>query len=144
MNAVLCTTAFIPNDALIAPPIPPIANSIMDSAMLENSGSRHGSLPSQSSHPVAPRARPPTSIDAVTVNAVMKLGNRIANVRNVWSSFQPAETPGSMNWWWKPTGVENRMNSTNTSLASGSLNNFPPTTWGSSVYQITYAGNSQK
>ena len=99
MNAVLCTTAFMPNDALIAPPIPPTANRIIDSATLENSGSRQGSLPIQSTRPVAPCIRPATSSDAVTVKAVMKLGNRIANVRNVCSSFHPADTPGSMNWW---------------------------------------------
>src|SRR6266542_2940597 len=109
----------------MAPPIPPTAKRIIDSATLENSGSRHGSLPIQSSRPVAPCMRPATSIDAVTVNAVMKLGNRIAKVRNVCSSFQPADTPGSMNWWWKPTGVENRMNRTKTRRASGSLNSLP-------------------
>src|SRR6266496_1371176 len=144
MNAVLWTTAFIPNEALIAPPSPPTANKIIESATLENSGSRQGSLPSQSSSPVAPCIRPATSIEAVTVNAVTKLGNRMPNVRNVCSSFHPADTPGSMNWWWKPTGVDSTMNSTNTSRASGSLNSFPPATRGSTVYQITYAGNSQK
>ena len=73
----------------------------------------------------------------MTVNAVTKLGNRIPNVSRVWSSFQDAGIPGSMNWWWKPTGVDRMMNRTKTSRASGSLNSFPPATRGSTVYQTT-------
>jgi len=46
-----------------------VKESLLD-AMLENSGSRHGSFPIQSTRPVAPRMRPATSIDAVTVKAV--------------------------------------------------------------------------
>ncbi len=68
------------------------------------------------------------------VNAVMKLGSRIAYVFSVCASFQLPEMPGSMNWWCRPTGVENRMNSTNTTRASGSLNSLPPTARGSTAY----------
>ncbi len=86
---------------------------------------------------MAPRSRPATSSDAVTVNAVTKLGNRIPNVSTVCSSFHDAGTPGSMNWWWNPTGVESTMNSTNTSRASGSLNSLPPAALGSTAYHTT-------
>src|SRR5216117_2212960 len=127
---------------LIAPPMPPTPNNNIDSATLENSGSFHGKCGSQSSSPVAPLARPATSIDAVTVNAVTKLANRIPNVSTVWNSFHEAGMPGSMNWWWKPTGVERTTNHTNTSRASGSLNSFPPATFGRIVYHTTYAGRS--
>src|SRR4026209_1320310 len=49
-------------------------------ARAEKSGPPQGVWPIQSSQPVAPRARPATSSDAVMVNAVTKLGNRIAKV----------------------------------------------------------------
>ena len=117
---------------------------IMLSSTDATRGLFHGSFQIQSNHPVAPRMRPATSSEAVTVNAVTKLGNRMAKVAMVCAIFQPAAIPGSMNWWWKPTGVDRMMNSANTIRASGSLNNLPPASRGRTVYHTTYAGSSQK
>src|SRR6266498_4785025 len=90
IHAVLCTTEFIMYDALMAPPMPPTAKSSIARTTLENVGFAHGSLPSQSSRPLAPLARPAASIEAVIVNAVMKLGNRIHIVIIEWRNFHGA------------------------------------------------------
>ena len=66
--------AFMPNEALIAPPHPPIAKSSIDRMTLDTSGSPHGNRRIQPNNPVPPRARPASSSDAMMVNAVTKLG----------------------------------------------------------------------
>jgi hypothetical protein len=59
---------------LIIPPNTPNTNAIMPSATDAKIGSRQGSCPIQSKSPVAPFIRPATSSDAMTVNAVTRLG----------------------------------------------------------------------
>ena len=70
------------------------------------------------------------------VNAVTMLGNEMIIVLKVWSSFHPAGIPGSWNWWWNPTGVENTRNRAKTIRPSGSENSLPPASRGSTAYQI--------
>ena len=87
---MLWITAFMPNEALIAPPQPPIANSSIDRITLLTSGSPQGRRRIQPNSPVPPRSAPAISSEAMIVKAVTKLGYRINSVLNVWNSFQPA------------------------------------------------------
>jgi hypothetical protein len=58
----------------MAPPNPPRIKAIIDSAIDAKNGSDHGRRPIQSNSPRAPFRRPATSSDAMTVNAVTRLG----------------------------------------------------------------------
>ena len=62
----------------MAPPNPPSAKVIIESATLAKNGSRHGRRAIQPNRPVPPRARPACSSDAITVKAVTRLGNMMA------------------------------------------------------------------
>ena len=75
---------------------------------------------------------------------VSKLGKNTAKVNTVCTSFHPSWMPGSVNWWWKPVGVEKSTNSTNATRAIGSLNSLPPACFGTITYHEMYAGSSQK
>src|SRR6266540_2457176 len=144
MYAVLWTTRFMLNEALMRPPIPPPAKRIIASTCAATDGSPHGSFPNQAIQPLPPRARPPLSSDATTVKNVSRLGKNTANVRNACTIFQPWWMPGSVYWWWKPSGVERTRNRMNEVRANGSLKSLPPAWRGASVYQEMYAGRSQK
>ena len=54
-----------------------------------------------------------------------------------WIHFHACGTPGSTNWWWKPTGTDTIRNIQNASRASESLNSLPPACLGSMPYQET-------
>ena len=97
IHDVLCTTAFMPNEALIAPPHPPKAKSSIEKMTLDTSGSLHGSFLIHPNNPWPPLALPATSREAMIVNAVTKLGYRIQSVLNVCSIFHSVAIPGSMN-----------------------------------------------
>ena len=81
---VLCITAFMPNDALMAPPQPPMR----EQQHRQDHAARPADRPRaaariQPNSPVPPRARPAISSDAMIVKAVTKLGYRINSVLNV-------------------------------------------------------------
>ena len=97
IHDVLWMTAFIPNEALIAPPHPPMAKSSIERITLDTSGSPHGSFLIHPNSPWPPRALPAISSEAMIVNAVTKLGYRIQSVLNVCSIFHSVAIPGSMN-----------------------------------------------
>ena len=86
-NMVLCTTRFTLKDALISPLTPPREKRTIPSSCAATDGSRHGRAVTQPKSPRPPRARPPISKDAKTVNAVMALGMNTANVRKAWMAL---------------------------------------------------------
>ena len=61
-------------------------------------------------------------------------------VSMLWIIFQPAGMPGSVNWWWKPTGTLKSRNIRKARRPSGSETSSPPACLGTSAYQLTYAG----
>ncbi len=91
-----------------------------------------------------PRTREPISSEATTVKAVSSDGNARLNVSVPCSSFQICGMPGSVYWWWKPTGTESNRKSQKTSRARFSLNILPDVCAGNMPYQARYAGSSQK
>ena len=78
----------------------------------------------------------PTSIEAATVKAVMRLGIPTNIVSSECTIFQPAGMPGSVNWWWKPTGVLNSRNIRNASRVRESETSSPPACRGMNPYQL--------
>src|SRR3954453_22842415 len=73
----------------------------------------HGSTLNQPKRPVAPLERPYLSNVANKENAVINDGIITINVKITWKNFQAGSIPGSVNWWWKPTGMEKRSNKIN-------------------------------
>jgi len=71
------------------------------------------------------------------LKSVSRLGKNTAKVRNAWTSFQPAWMPGSVYWWWNPSGVERTRKRMNDARASGSEKSLPPACRGTSVYHDT-------
>ena len=141
---MLCTTRFTLNEARISPPTPPKANSSIASTCAVTEGSPQGSRTNQATPSLAARARPPISSEATTLKNVSRLGKNTAKVRKAWKSFHPWWMPGSAYWWWRPSGVERSRNRMKEVRAIGSLRSLPPAWRGTSVYQETYAGRSQK
>ena len=83
----------------MAPPKPPSANVIIASATLAKNGIAPGQAPIQPNRPVPPRARPAYSSEAITVNAVTRLGNMIGVGREgVHQLPAVRRCPGSVNW----------------------------------------------
>ncbi len=58
-------------------------------------------------------------------------------VRSEWIIFQAAGIPGSVNWWWKPTGIEKSRNIRKARRVSESDTSLPPACLGTSPYQET-------
>src|SRR5690625_4357763 len=98
----------------------------------------------QPNNPFAPNSRPRASNVANIENAVINEGTTTTIVRTTCKYFQNGSIPGSVNWWWNPTGIENNSNNTNDNLANESEKIFPPITLGITAYHIIYAGMSQK
>ena len=144
IHAVLWTMRFRLYEALMSPPMPPKANSSIASTCAASDGSPHGSRANQATQPRPPRARAPLSSEATTLKNVSRLGKKTAKVRKAWTSFQPTWIPGSVYWWWKPSGVDSTRNRMNEVRARGSLKSLPPACRGASVYHDMYAGRSQK
>src|SRR3990167_1609581 len=86
--------------------MPPKVNSSIASTCAASDGSPHGSRANHATQPRPPRARAPLSSEATTLKNVSRLGKKTAKVRKAWTSFQPTWIPGSVYWWWKPSGVE--------------------------------------
>src|SRR5690606_10933215 len=141
---VLCTRAFIWWLALMMPPMPPGMKATMPMNGARNPTSFQGRALNHPNSPLYPMARPVVSNVANSANAVMSDGTTTAKVRMTCRNFQNGVMPGSMSWWWKPTGTEKTMNRMNASRASASLNILPPMTFGTTTYQQMYTGMSQK
>ena len=93
--------------------------------------------------PRAPFMRPATSSEAMTVNAVTKLGYTTAYVVTVWASFHSADA-GVRELMMEPHGSGETTNTMNAMRASGSLKSRPPATRGSTYAHNTYAGSRRK
>src|SRR5690606_8159372 len=112
IQSVFWTTSFSWKLALMLPPAPPGMKNAMVIKMEVKRTSFHGNFLNQPNRPVAPFLRPEISKFANIVKAVMSDGIMTMNVSTTCRNFQKFEMPGSVNWWWKPTGIENRMNNT--------------------------------
>src|SRR5579864_9120943 len=97
IHMVLWTSASMLYDALTMPPKPPKMNNIIPSAGPENAGSLHGRPRMVAMKPLVPLRCAASSNAANIENAVMIDGMTTPYVVIVWSHFQPAEIPGSMN-----------------------------------------------
>src|SRR5690625_992933 len=106
--------------------------------------SPHGIFFNQPNIPFAPNSRPLVSKVAKSEKAVINEGTTTNIVKTTCKYFQNGSIPGSVNWWWNPTGIEKNSNNTNDNLANESEKIFPPITLGITAYHIIYAGMSQK
>ena len=94
-----------------------------------------GRFLNQPNKPVAPFERPYLSNVANKENAVIKDGMTTKNVKTTCKNFHAGSIPGSINWWWNPTGIENNKNKINDNLAKESEKIFPPIILGIIAYQ---------
>src|SRR5699024_10983303 len=89
-------------------------------------------------------SRPLDSNVANKENAVISEGTTTNIVKTTCKYFQKGSIPGSVNWWWNPTGIEKNKSKINDNLAKASEKIFPPIILGITAYHIMYAGMSQK
>src|SRR5690606_41113708 len=82
--------------------------------------SPQGIFLSQPKRPFAPRSLPVASKVANIGNAVINDGTTTTIVKITCKYFQNGSIPGSVNWWWNPTGIEKIKNNANANLASES------------------------
>src|SRR5690625_4828376 len=126
------------------PPAPPGIKSNIPKKGAKKRTSFHGIFLTQPKTPLAPNSRPLASNVAKSEKAVINDGITTKNVKTTCKYFQKGSIPGSVNWWWNPTGIEKNNNNTNDNLANESEKIFPPITFGIIAYHIMYAGNNQK
>src|SRR5690625_2659306 len=89
----------------------------------------------QPKRPFAPSSRPRASNVANIENAVIIDGITTIIVKITWMNFQNGSIPGSVNWWWNPTGIEKNNSKINDNLANASENIFAPIIFGIMTYQ---------
>ena len=103
----------------------------------DTEGSPHGSFQIQPSRPLPPRLRPAFSSEAITEKKVATEGKKMQKVRIHEIVFDENGMPGSVNWWWIPTGSSSRK-AMKTSRTSPSLATRPlPACSGRNRYQET-------
>src|SRR5690625_3985343 len=95
-----------------------------------------GNFLTQPNTPSAPSSRPLASKVANIENAVISDGITTKNVRTTCKYFQNGSIPGSVNWWWNPTGIENNNSKINVKRANESENIFAPIIFGIIAYHI--------
>src|SRR5699024_1894712 len=93
----------------------------------------------QPKRPFAPNSRPRISNVANIENAVIIDGITTNNVKTTCKYFQNGSIPGSVNWWWNPTGIENNNSKINVKRANESEKIFPLIIFGIIAYHIMYA-----
>src|SRR5699024_379685 len=118
-------------------------NEIIASMMARNLTSCQGSFQNQPRRPFPPRLRPVLSKVANNANAVSNEGTAIARLMNKCMNFRPSVNPGSTIWWWNPPGTFSTTIRMTTALARESLNNFPPMTFGTTMYHAETATRYQ-
>src|SRR5690625_784862 len=133
---VLWTTWFIWLDALIIPPAPPGMKNNIPINGAKKRTSFQGIFLIQPNTPFAPSSRPRASNVANIENAVIIDGITTIIVKITWINFQNGSMPGSVNWWWNPTGIEKNKSKINVNLANESEKIFPPIIFGIIAYHI--------
>src|SRR5690625_2037236 len=121
-------------DALIIPPAPPGIKKSIPINGAKNRTSFQGNFLTHPKTPFAPSSRPLASNVANIEKAVINDGMTTKNVNTTCKYFQNGSIPGSVNWWWNPTGIENSNNKIKDKRASESENTFPPIIFGIIVY----------
>ena len=135
---VLWTTTLRLKAAFTKPPAPPKTNEIIASAWAANEASPKAV--SVSTRTAAASCAGRHLSDAATVNAVSRLD---ADHHRHQRVHEPRRgMPGSVNWWWNPTGVEEQEHQEREPRQA--VRTLPPACRGTSPVPGDVGGSSQK